>query len=362
MSARAAVWITGAGIISCLGRGTAAHTEAARSGRIGIDWIRSFDTEGFSCRIAGSVDDARIDSASAGHDRFVRLALVAATEAANAARLDDPALDRIRIGTLLGTGMGGMETLDQGFQRLYGRGQSRLPPTLIPRSMYNAATSAVSAELQAEGPALSIVSACASATHAIGQAALWIRAGMADVVIAGGSDAPLTPAMIRGWEALRVLAPAEGEPAGACRPFSADRNGMVLAEGAGVVVLESRSSAERRGRDPLGEILGFGLSSDAGHLTDPSPGGAARAMSLALADAGIGAEEVGYVNAHGTGTRANDPAETAALHGVFGRHAAALQVSSTKAMHGHAMGAAGAIELILSLLSLNAGVIPPTMN
>jgi nodulation protein E len=237
-----------------------------------------------------------------------------------------------------------------------------MPPTIIPHIMYNAATSAVSARFDLRGPAYAVVSACASAAHSIGQAADWIRGGRADVVLAGGTDAPLTVGVIRGWESLRVLANRNHDPEGACRPFSADRGGLVLAEGAAVFVLETFESAERRGRPVLGEIAGFGLSSDAGHITDPSPAGAAQAIRLAIADANAEPEQVDYINAHGTATRSNDPVETAAIKEVFGENAYRIPVSSTKSMHGHAMGASGAIEIALSLLSLNEGYVPPTRN
>ena len=212
----------------------------------------------------------------------------------------------------------------------------------------------------AKGLAYSVVSACASSAHAIGLAAQAIRAGQADAVFAGGTDAPLTMGVIRGWEALRVLAIDNEHPEEACRPFSADRKGLVLAEGASVFVLESFENALRRGAQILGELAGFGATSDAGHITDPSADGAARAMKLALRDAGLAPEDVGYINAHGTGTRANDPTETASIRTVFGD--AAPPVSSTKSLHGHAMGASGAIELASSLLALRDGFLPPTIN
>lgn len=358
---RRRVVITGAGIISCLGRGRESHRSAVRSGRVGIRTIEIFDPSEFLCRIAGQVDSELMGEEFSRHDRFTRLALIATSEAVEQARIDR-GIDREHLGTVIGTGLGGSETLDSGYERMYGRGASRIPPNMIPRAMYNAATSAVSAEQKAEGPAFAVVSACASGAHAIGQAAQWIRSGVADAVIAGAADAPLSPGMVRAWESMRILAPSNGDPSEACRPFSADRAGLVLAEGAAAMVLETAESAQARGATPLGEILGVGMSSDAGHPTDPSPEGAARAISRALVDAGLGPERIGYINAHGTATRANDPAETEAIRRVFGDAADRIPVSSTKAMHGHAMGASGAIELVLSLLSLNEGLIPPTMN
>ena len=362
MSAPRRVVITGMGVISCLGRGRAATTAAAKQGRLGIREITSIDTTSLICRIGGEVPADELGDDFRDQERFVRLALIASDEAGTQASLSDPSIDRSRIATLIGTGLGGTEMLDSTYQRLYGNGLTRMPPMTIPRIMYNAATSAVSARQRALGPAYSIVSACASATHSIGQAFHWVRNGLADMALAGGSDAPFTVGSIRAWESLRVLASPNGDARSACRPFSADRCGLVLAEGAGVVVLESLESARRRNLPILGEVVGFGLSSDAGHITDPSADGASRAIQSAIADAGISPADIQYINAHGTGTRANDPTETTAIRNVFGAHADRVPVSSTKSAHGHAMGASGAIELVLSLLALNEGVIPATMN
>lgn len=355
------VVITGIGVVSALGRGRAATLEAVQSARSGIRLLQSVDTTPLSCRIGGEVDDADLGDSDQEFDRFARLALIAAREAAAQSGLADSNIDRTRVGTIIGTGLGGSVTMDAAYERLY-KTQSRIAPTAIPRAMYNAATSAISRELQALGPAFSVVSACASGTHSVAQAAQWIRNGYADVVVAGAADAPLITGIIKGWESLRVLAIDNDDPTAACRPFSADRKGMVLAEGAGVFVLEAEEHARARGIDSLGEIAGIGLSSDAGHLTDPSMDGAARALEGAIRDARMSVDEISYINAHGTGTRANDPTETAAIRRVFGAAAGRLAVSSTKSMHGHAMGASGAIELALSLVALNGGVIPPTLN
>ena len=353
--------VTGIGIISALGRGRDATLAAVRDSRVAIRRLTSIDVAAHESKIGGEVSAEDLGSGHREYDRFVRLAMIAAAEAAEQALLGDASLDRTRIGTLIGTGLGGSETLDAAYERLYGR-KLRPAPMTIPRAMYNAAASGVSAEQRALGPVYAIVSACASGAHAIGQASHWIRSGLADLVIAGGADAPLAPGIIRGWESLRVLAIDNDEPSTACRPFSADRKGLVLAEGAAVLILEELESAKRRGARILGEVVGAGMSSDAGHLTDPSVDGAARAIAMALRDAAIDPAEIGYINAHGTATRANDPAETAAIHRVFGPRAKRIPVSSTKAMHGHAMGASGAIEIALSLIALNEGVIPPTMN
>jgi nodulation protein E len=356
------VAVTGIGLVSCFGRGKAAAFEALSRGRSGIHLIESIDTSELRCKMAGEVPADAFEVPAVPGDRFTRLALIAAEEAVSEAALGELTIDRSRIGVLIGTGLGGCETLDVGYRRLYEQKQSRVMPTTIPYSMYNAATSAVSSRWQAGGPSFSIVSACSSSAHAIGQAFHWVRSGMADVMLAGGADAPLAFGIIRAWESMRVLAVDNENPTAACRPFSADRRGLVLAEGAAVLVLEEWESARQRGKTPLAEIAGFGLSSDAGHMTDPSAVGAARAMRMALADAGLSPADVGYINAHGTGTRANDPTETAAIHLALGADAKRIPVSSTKSMHGHAMGASGAIELAGALLCLNRETIPPTIN
>jgi len=356
------VAVTGIGILSSLGRGSERHLEAITGGESGIRTISVFDPSTLQCRIAGELPPGAAPELERGLDRFAGLALLAARDAASSALFERGSIPAERIATVIGTGLGGSETIDAAYQRLYREDNPRLHPMSIPRIMYNAATSAVSAAFGARGPSLAPVSACSSAAHAIGLASQWIRWGAVDAAFAGGADAPLTYGILRGWEALRVLAVDNEHPERACRPFSADRKGLVLAEGAGVLFLEEMESALRRGATILGEIAGSGMNSDAGHLTDPSPDGQGAAMRLALGDSGIDAAAVGYINAHGTGTRANDATETRAIRTVFGQHADRLAVSSTKAMHGHAMGASGAIETALSLIALNAGWIPPTLN
>lgn len=350
------VAITGIGIVSPFGRGKDAARDALRNGRSGIKRITSIDATPLACQIAGEVPLDAHEGLHRGFDRFSRFALIAADEAAQQAQYKD--FDPERVGALIGTGLGGCETLDAAYKRVYGEGQARVAPASIAWSMYNAATSAVSTRFQAKGISYAVVSACASSAHAIGLAYQAIRAGQADAMFAGGADAPLTFGIIRGWESMRVLAIDNEHPEEACRPFSADRKGLVLAEGAAVLFLESFDSAQHRGVEIVGEIAGFGATSDAGHLTDPSADGAARAMSMALRDAGL--ETVDYINAHGTATRANDVTETAAIRTVFGSRVP--PVSSTKSMHGHAMGASGAIEIACSLIACNEGFIPPTIN
>jgi nodulation protein E len=356
------VLITGIGIVSCFGRGRAPALAAMRSGRSGIRRLAGIDAAHLGCRIGGEVPREAIEGRASGHDRFTRLALIAADEAAEAARYDAGEVDPDRAGVVIGTGLGGCETVEANYRRLYGSGPTRIPPTAIAWSMYNAATSAVSTAYGARGASFAVVSACASSAHAIGLAYQAIRSGQADVMFAGGADAPLVPGVIRAWEAMRVLAVDDEHPERACRPFSRDRRGLVLAEGAAVLVLESGESARRRGATPVGEVCGFGATSDAGHLTDPSAAGAARAMAAALRDGCLSPRDIGYINAHGTGTPANDLTETRAIKEVFGERARGIPVSSTKSMHGHAMGASGALEIGCSLIALNEGVLPPTLN
>ena len=356
------VVITGVGIISSLGRGKAATIDALRNGRSGIRRIESIDASALNCKIGGEVPREAHEGQHRGNDRFTRFALIAAEEAAEQANYAAINLPDDRVGSLIGTGLGGCETLDAGFKRVYAEGQQRIPPASIAWSMYNAAASAVSTKYGARGVAYAVVSACASSAHAIGLAYQAIRSGQADAVFAGGADAPLTFGIIRAWESMRVLAVDNEHPEKACRPFSADRKGLVLAEGAAVLLLESFEHAAARQQPIVGEIVGFGATSDAGHVTDPSADGAARAMRMALRDAGATADDVDYINAHGTATRANDPTETEAIKMAFGDRARQVPVSSTKSMHGHAMGASGAIEIAASLLALNDGFIPPTIN
>lgn len=356
------VVITGYGIVSCFGRGKAAAREAMRDGRSGIRRIESIDTSDLACRIGGEVPAEAHEGQHRGFDRFSRFTLIAAEEAMQDAGADAGTFDPHRFGSIIGTGLGGCEALDAGYRRVYKEGLARVAPTTIAMSMYNAAASALSTKYNARGASYAVVSACASSAHALGVAYQAIRSGSADAMLAGGADAPLTFGIIKAWEAMRVMSIDNEHPEEACRPFSLDRKGLVLAEGAAVFVLESLESAKKRGANIVGEIAGFGITSDAGHVTDPSADGAARAMQMAVEDAGAKPEEVGYINAHGTGTRANDITETNAIKQVFGDAAYKIAVSSTKSMHGHAMGASGAIEMACSLAALNDGFLPPTIN
>ncbi|NYZ13439.1 beta-ketoacyl-[acyl-carrier-protein] synthase family protein [Azospirillum sp. RWY-5-1] len=355
------VVVTGLGVLSPIGIGLPAFREALFAGRCGIGPLTLVPTDRLSLRIAAQVPGfdaaAHIDARKLSlYDRVSAMAVVAAREAAVASGIDFAGGAGERTATVLGTGVGGITTLDEGFHRLYAEGASRLHPFTIPKLMVSAPTSHVSMDLGLTGPAFTTASACASAGHAIGMAAGLIRGGLADIAVTGGAEASLTVGALKGWEALRVASP-DG-----CRPFSRDRNGLVLGEGAAVLVLEALEHAQARGAAILAELAGFGMSADAKDITAPDAAGAARAMRAALADARMAAEEVGYVNAHGTGTTANDATETTAIRSVFGVHADRLMVSSSKSMLGHALGAAGALEAAATVLALRHGTIPPTIN
>lgn len=356
------VAITGYGCVSALGNDAGAFRAALFAGRSGIAPLKLVrDDPRLQVRIAAQVKDfdpaALLPTARVPYlDPFSQYALVAADEAVRHAGLSSEALAGPRTAVILGTGVGGAMTQDDQYYRFYGENSRRLDPMTIPRLMPNAAASQISMTYGATGPAFTVCSACASSTHAAGVALGLIRSGMVDRVITGGSEACLTPGGMRSWEVMRVLSP---EP---CSPFSAGRKGMSLGEGGAVLVLESLAAAEKRGAPVRALLSGFGMTADAGDLLRPDPAGAARAMALAVADAGIDPADVGYINAHGTGTVTNDVVETQAIKDVFGEHAVKLMVSSSKSMHGHALGGAGAIELVATVLALEHGVVPPTVN
>jgi nodulation protein E len=292
-------------------------------------------------------------------DRFAQFAVVAAREAVRSSGVKIGGEQGHRAAIVTGSCTGGQATEDENFRSLYA-GNQRISPLTIPRVMGNAGASRISLELGVTGPVYTVSTACSSSNHAIGQAFWMVRNGMVDVAVAGGSEAPFSIGFLKAWEAMRVVSPDT------CRPFSRDRRGLILGEGAGMLVLEPLEAARARGAQVWGEIAGFGMSSDAHHLTQPLAAGAAGAMRAALEDAGaspgFSPESIGYINAHGTGTTANDSVETSAIRAVFGAHADKLMVSSTKSMHGHALGAAGALEAAATLAALRGGILPPTAN
>ncbi len=289
-------------------------------------------------------------------DRFAQFAVIAAREAVAQAGIEWTEDLRERAAIITGSCMGGRFTEEIGYWELFHNARSRVHPLTIPLGMSNAGASHISMEFGLHGPAYTISTACSSSAHAIGNALWMVRSGAAPMAIAGGSEAPLFLGGLKAWEAMRVVSPDT------CRPFSKNRSGMVLGEGGAMLVLEPLESALARGVKPLAEIVGFGMSADASHVTQPSAEGAARAMRSALRDGGLAPEQVGYINAHGTATEANDRMEATAIHAVFGSHAAQLPVSSTKSMHGHTLGAAGAIEAVATVSALRNGLLPPTAN
>jgi nodulation protein E len=355
------VAITGAGTVNPLAPDVPGTYAALREGRVAIGPLEVEGLERLTQKIGAPVrgfdPEAHLGRREIDQcDRFAQFALVAARQAVAQAGLTFDGALAEASGVILGTAAGGLATSDESFRRVYAEGRDRVPPLTVPRLMHNAAASQVSMAFGLLGPCLSVASACASSNHAIGLAFQLVRAGAAPVMLAGGSEAMLTFGGLKAWEGLRVLSPD------ACRPFSAGRNGMVMGEGAAVFVLEDWERARRRGADILAEVAGFAMGSDAADLVLPSVDGAARAMAGALRDAGLDPGAIGYVNAHGTGTRANDAAESAAIRQVFGAAADRLPVSSTKSMHGHLIGATGAVELLACLLALRDGIIAPTMG
>lgn len=351
------VVITGAGTVNALGLNLPATLAAFRDGRSGIGPLTCRDADRLSVRIGAEVrgfDPAtHFPPAEAVRlDRFSQFALVAAREAIAAAGLDLTAGPAAQGGVILGTAGGGLATSEENYRAVFAEGRNRVPPLTVPRLMHSAAASQVSMAFGLTGPVFSVASACASSNHAIGLAFQLVRAGVAPFMIAGGAEAMLTFGGIKAWEGLRVLSP-DG-----CRPFCASRNGLVMGEGAGVFVIEERDHARARGAPILAEIAGFFMGADAGDLLAPSAEGAARAMRGALADAGLAPRDIGYINAHGTGTALNDAAEGAAILEVFA--GCPPLVSSTKSLHGHAIGASGAIELLACLMALDEGLVAPT--
>jgi len=355
------VAVTGIGVIAAPGATRAAFWESLRAGQSAIRPM-TLVPEGslrFSnaAEVAGYRASAYMDEKQADLlDRFAQFALIAAREAVTESGFGVTPELGARMGVVTGTSTGGQTSEDHEFHSLYAKGASRIHPLTIPRTMANAGTSCIAREYGIGGPCYTVSTACASATHAIGQAFWMVRNGVVDAAIAGGSEAPFSMGFLKAWEAMRIVAPDT------CRPFSRDRKGLILGEGAAMLLLEPMESALARGAKIWGEIAGFGMSSDAYHLTQPLADGAARAMRGALVDAGIEPQAIDYINAHGTGTQANDVTEAQAIREVFGAHADKIPVSSTKSMHGHALGAAGALEAAATLMALDEGMIPPTAN
>jgi 3-oxoacyl-[acyl-carrier-protein] synthase II len=367
MSARRVV-VTGVGAVTPLGLDVPTLWSALLAGRSGIRRIKSFDASAFDTKIAGEVQDfdptRYFDRKEVRRaDRFAQLAVAAATEAVADAKLD-AATDRDRVGVSIATAAGGLESVVATAITLHERGPSRVSPFFVTSYIANAASGLVSLRWGFRGPSLTHVSACASSSHSVGEAAEAIKRGQVDIIVAGGSEAVIVPVAVAAFSNMRALSRRNDEPERASRPFDRDRDGFVLSEGAAVLVLEEAEHAAHRGVKSYGELIGYGASDDAYHMADPAPDGVGGALSMraAIENAGIAPADIGYINAHGTSTLANDRAETYAIKEVFGDHARKLLVSSTKSMTGHLFGGAGALEAIVCLLALRDGCIPPTIN
>ncbi|CAD5373689.1 Nodulation protein E [Rubrivivax sp. A210] len=355
------VVVTGMGCVSALGLSATATWQAMAEGRAGIGPLSGLSGHELRTSVAAQLrgyeplayfDEKRLVLL----DPVSQYALIAAREAVGQAGIDFAGAAGDEVAVIIGTGIGGASTQDGMARRLYGEGNPRVHPMAIVRVMPNAPAAQLSLEFGLRGPAFAVASACASSNHALAQALMLLKSGGAEVALAGGAEACITVGTVKAWEAMRVLADDT------CRPFSKGRRGLVLGEGAGVFVLETLEHAQARGATILAELAGAGMTADAADIVMPDASGAARAMRAALAQAGLATDEIGYINAHGTGTPANDATETRAIKAVFGEHARQLAVSSTKSMHGHALGAGGAIELVAVIGALRDGVLPPTIN
>jgi 3-oxoacyl-[acyl-carrier-protein] synthase II len=363
------VVITGLGVVSPVGSTVDKFWKSLIEGKSGIGPITHFDASLFDARIAGEVKDCVATDHFSTKDarnlaRFVQFAIVASREAVVNAKLDVKNVDSDRFGILIGSGIGSIDTIEQEFQKYLDKGPSRLSPHFIPKIIINEAAGHVSMETGARGLTTCVATACSTATNAIGDAFRFIQYGDADIIIAGGTESATTILGLGGFCALKALSQRNNEPEKASRPFDLNRDGFVMAEGAGVAVLESLEHALKRGAPILAEMVGYGRTSDAYHITAPEPQGlgAAKAMQLAIQDAGLKTSDISYINAHGTSTHLNDKVETLAVKSVFGDFAKKIPMSSTKSMTGHLLGAAGGVEFAASILAIRDNIIPPTIN
>jgi 3-oxoacyl-[acyl-carrier-protein] synthase II len=363
------VVITGIGVVSPIGSDVKTFWENAISGKSGIRRITKFNPEGFPVQIAGEVKDFNpekyFDKKEIRRtDPFIQFAIAASVQAVEDSGLLDSKFDPERVGVLIGSGIGGLTTIETQYQILIEKGPRKISPYCVPMEIINMASGLVSIRFGFKGPNISVVTACATGTHAIGEAYRTILYGSADVMIAGGAESCITPLSVAGFASARALSTRNDEPEKASRPFEKNRDGFVMGEGAGIVVLEEYEHAKKRGAKIYAEIVGYGTSGDAYHMTAPAPNGegAKRAMLNALKDAGISPEEIDYINAHGTSTKLNDLYETIAIKEVFGEHAYKIGISSLKSMIGHLLGAAGGVESVASVLTIHTGIIPPTIN
>ncbi len=363
------VVVTGVGVVSPLGTGNRKNWDALTAGVSGIDRITRFDASDFPIQIAGEVKDFNPEDFIEKKeikkmDLFIQYSLAAAQFAMEDSGLQVTEENATRVGVLVGAGLGGLPTIEKYHLALQEGGYKKISPFFIPMLITNLAPGHISIKYGAKGPNVSSVSACATGTHSIGDAYHMIRRGDADAMIAGGTESVVTPLAIGGFAVMRALSTRNDDPKGASRPFEKNRDGFILSEGAGIVVLEEYEAAKKRGAKIYAEVVGYGLSGDAYHLTAPAPGGegAARCMKMALDNAGVNPEQVDYINAHGTSTPMNDLYETMAIKQVFGAHSGKLMVSSTKSMTGHLLGAAGGVEAVYTLMAMDSGIVPPTIN
>ncbi|MBT4624593.1 MAG: beta-ketoacyl-ACP synthase II [Verrucomicrobia bacterium] len=364
------VVITGLGVITPLGQGIGAFWENLLAGQCGIGPVTAYDTEGYACAIAGEVKDFDPTPAFPSPkevrrtDRFTQFAMVAGWEAINDSGLDLDAADRDRIGAFIGSGIGGLGTMEKQHKTLLDRGPGRVSPFFIPMMILNMASGMFSLYNGLRGPNIATCSACATASHAIGEAWRTLVMGDADVMLAGGTEAAINPIAMSGFDSMKAMSRRNDDPQHASRPFDADRDGFVMGEGSGVVVLETLEHAKARGARIYCEIAGYGNTADAHHMTSPAPGGegGARAMRAALTSGGLNPEDISYINAHGTSTPQGDVCETQAIKTVFGDHARRLAVSSTKGATGHMLGAAGSVEMAVCCKALETNIVPQTIN
>ncbi len=363
------VVITGLGALTPIGNSVGEYWEGLKAGRSGAAPITRFDASAFStrfaCEVKGFQPEQFIDQRELRHiDRFAQFGIVAAVEALADSSLQVTPENAERVGVLIGSGIGGIGTWEEQHKVFLARGPSRISPYFVPMEICNMAAGHVSIRLGAKGPNSAVVTACATGTHAIGDAMHIIRRGDADVMFAGGTEAAITPMGVGGFCAVRALSQRNDEPERASRPFDKERDGFVIGEGAGVVVLEELEHARARGARIYAEVAGYGMTGDAHHITSPAPcgEGGGRAMAAAIKSAGLAPEDIDYINAHGTSTDANDATETQAIKTVFGERAYTLMVSSSKSMTGHLLGAAGGIEAVLCALAIHHGIVPPTIN
>lgn len=363
------VVVTGVGAISALGTGVEKNWDALMRGQSGIGRITRFDASELPSQIAGEVKDFNAEEFIAKKeikkmDLFIQYAMAAADMAMEDSGLQITDENAEKVGVVVGSGLGGLPTIEKYHQAMLDGGYKKISPFFIPMLIINLAPGHISIKHGAKGPNVSSVSACATGTHSIGDAFRMIQRGDADAMIAGGTESTITPLGIGGFNVMKALSTRNDDPTAASRPFDMGRDGFVMSEGAGIVVLEEYAAAKKRGAKIYGEVAGYGLTADAYHMTAPAPGGegAARCMKMALAGAGVDPAEVDYINAHGTSTPFNDKFETMAIKSVLGDHAKKAMVSSTKSMTGHALGAAGGLEAVYALLAMERGAVPPTIN